>query len=97
MKKMITAIAVMGLMAVSAFGLDGKITKINFSASGDVWVTVTPTDGSADVTKKVVGATADDVKAKVAAVLTAKSTNSNVAVFGGNINGESGWKGIVLQ
>ena len=94
MKKMITAIAVMGLMAVSAFGLDGKIGAINFASNGKVWVTIIPVDTSAAPVSKQLSATDADIKkAMTAAVLTAKSTNADVTVYADSI----GWKNIKLK
>ncbi len=97
MKKMITAIAVMGLMAVSAFGLDGKIGTVNFAANGKVWVTVIPADTTVAPITKELASSGDIKKAMTAAVLTAKSTNADVIVYQGTVDGISGWKSIQLK
>ncbi len=95
---MITAIAVMGLMAVSAFGLDGTIAKLKFDGQADaIKFTLKKTDGSETGFFPIVATTAETQKALVASVLTAKSTNASVDAYIRDINGVQGWAIIILK
>lgn len=93
MKKIMLIAVTLMLVSVNAFALDGKIGKVNFAATGLVWVEIV-TDSSA-TTKKIVGSV-DVQKAMTAAILTAKAQNSDVRVFEGTVDAETGWKSIIL-
>ncbi len=98
MKKVLMSVVAMGVMAVSAFGLEGKIGTVNFAANGKVWVTLVPADSTITPLTKPIAAGTDDIKkAMIAAVLTAKSTNADVIVYNGTVDGVTGWKSIQLK
>ena len=96
MKKILLSVVAMAVMSVSAFALDGKIGTVNFAANGKVWVTIVPADASAEQTKEL-ASSGDVKKAMTAAVLTAKSTNADVIVYQGTVDGITGWQSIQLK
>lgn len=98
MKKIITAVAVIGLMTVSAFGLEGTIAKLKFDGQADaIKFTVKKLDGSETGFFPIVATTAETQKALVASVLTAKSTGASIDAYIRNINGVHGWAIIILK
>ncbi len=99
MKKIITAVAVMGLMTVSAFGLEGTIAKLKFDGQADTikFTLKKAADGAETGFFPIVATTAETQKALVASVLTAKSTGASIDAYIRNINGVQGWAIIILK
>lgn len=92
MKKILAATMATVIMSVSAFGAVGTITKIRYKAGESAAVTLTAADGTVSV-QRLVG-TAEDQKAMLAVLLTAKTSNATITLSAGTIDGLSGWTAV---
>ena len=95
MRKLFLATIAVSLMSISAFAIDGKIGKLNFAATGKVWVEILVPDE--DPVTKAIAAEGDVLKALTAAALTAKSTNADISVYQGTVGEITGWQSIILK
>jgi len=95
MKKILFSLVAMGLMSVSSFADTGKIGAINFASNGAVWVDLVIAENN--IKTKKIAASGDIKKSLIAAILTAKSTNSDVTMWPGTIDGITGWKNVIIK
>ena len=80
----------MGVMTVSAFGLDGTVTDVTIKSDGTMLLKV-------GTTQKTIVGTPEAQKAMFATALTAKTSGATVTVIGGSYNGDNGWIVLKLQ
>ena len=96
MKKLFLATLAVSLLSISAFAVDGKVGMIRTDQPNDrIIVGIVDADGN-ELAAKVLQGNADQVKAALALVLTAKSTNADVSF--GTQGGTGGtWTNIILK
>ncbi len=91
MKKLLLAVAVAGLVSVSAMATEGTISRVIVSSNGEVKVVLEKTDGGSIT--KLIGGTVDAEKAMLALALTAKSTGDTVDGY----NDGTTWTKIIIK
>ncbi len=96
MKKMMIALITMGLMAVSAFGTDGTVDRIQVMNDGTVKLRIKKADDSLTNILPIV-ASGDALKALTAVALTAKTTGAQVTADYGTVDGVSGWVNFTIK
>ncbi len=96
MKKLLFSAFLIGAMSSNLMAIDGTVSSITAKDDGSIRVDVT--DAGSHVTSKALAGTTDAIKAMLAIALTAKTTNSDVTVYGGTAgNGTVGWKTIIIK
>ena len=95
MKKMFLAALAVGLLSVSAFGIDGKIGRIKVDGPNNlIIIAILDANGMEVAAKRLVG-TPDQIKAGLAIALTAKTTNADVTLV--EVANAGGWSNIIIQ
>ena len=93
---MFLAALAVGFLSVSAFGVDGKVGMIRTDAPGDRIIVGIVDANGVQLAANVLEGTPDQVKAALALVLTAKSTNADVSLA--TVGGLGGtWTNITIK